>query len=294
MPPFATGSVPVTPVVSGSPVRLVATPEAGVPRAGVTKVGEVAKTSAPLPVSSVIAAARFAEDGVPSHVATPAPKEPTPVPPLATGSVPVTPVVSGKPVAFVSTPEEGVPSAGVTRVGEVAKTSAPEPVSSESWPEMPAEVVIAVKAPAPLPTRIPVRVVTPVPPLATGRVPVTPVVSGKPVAFVSTKAVGVPSAGVVSVGEVPKTATPVPVSSVIAAARFAEEGVPSQVATPAPKLVTPVPPLATESVPEVITPAALDCSAPTPYALKVTTPTASIFTRCTPAVENPRLSAATL
>ena len=47
-----------------------------------------------------------------------------------TGNVPVTPVVSGNPVAFVRTPDAGVPSAGVTKVGEVANTKAPVPVSS--------------------------------------------------------------------------------------------------------------------------------------------------------------------
>src|SRR5690349_12239679 len=36
----------------------------GVPSAGVTRVGEVAKTSAPLPVSLVMTAARLADDGV--------------------------------------------------------------------------------------------------------------------------------------------------------------------------------------------------------------------------------------
>ena len=41
------------------------------------------------------------------------------VPPLAIGSVPVTPVVRGRPVALVSTPEAGVPRAGVVRVGLV-------------------------------------------------------------------------------------------------------------------------------------------------------------------------------
>ena len=46
----------------------------------------------------------------------------TPVPPLATGKVPVTPVVSGRPVALVSVADDGVPSAGVTKVGEVEKT----------------------------------------------------------------------------------------------------------------------------------------------------------------------------
>src|SRR6185437_9305028 len=46
-PRFVTGRLPVTPVDSGRPVRLVAMPEAGVPSAGVTNVGDVAKTSAP-------------------------------------------------------------------------------------------------------------------------------------------------------------------------------------------------------------------------------------------------------
>ena len=51
----ATGSVPVTPVVKGSPVILVATPEAGVPRRGVTKVVLVIAltTLAPEPAPSV-------------------------------------------------------------------------------------------------------------------------------------------------------------------------------------------------------------------------------------------------
>ena len=44
------------------------------------------------------------------------------VPPLATGSTPVTPVVKGSPVAFVRVPEVGVPNMGVTKVGEVEKT----------------------------------------------------------------------------------------------------------------------------------------------------------------------------
>jgi hypothetical protein len=44
--------------------------------------------------------------------------------------VPVTPDVKGKPVAFVNTPELGVPSAGVTSIELFAKTKAPEPVSS--------------------------------------------------------------------------------------------------------------------------------------------------------------------
>lgn len=56
-----------------------------------------------------------------------------------------------------------------------------------------------------------VNVVCPVPPFDTDRVPVTPVESGSPVAFVRTRADGVPRAGVTSVGEVARTTSPVPV-----------------------------------------------------------------------------------
>ena len=47
------------------------------------------------------------------------------------------------PVIFVPTRADGVPSAGVTKVGEVPKTSRPEPVSSEITPASSAEVVAA-------------------------------------------------------------------------------------------------------------------------------------------------------
>ena len=97
VPPFATGKVPVTPVVSGKPVTLVITPLAGVPSAGVTKVGPLDNTTLPEPVEEV-----------------------TPVPPLATGNVPVVPPSIGKPVALVSVPLEGVPKAGVVSVGLVS------------------------------------------------------------------------------------------------------------------------------------------------------------------------------
>jgi hypothetical protein len=83
VPPFAIGSVPVTPVVKGNPVHEVSVPDVGVPNIGVTKVGEVANTFAPVPVSSVKAAAKLAEEGVPKNVATPVPKEVIPVPPEA-------------------------------------------------------------------------------------------------------------------------------------------------------------------------------------------------------------------
>src|SRR5208282_3135216 len=61
----------------------------------------------------------------------------------------------------------------------------------------------------------PASVVAPVPPLPVSRVPVTPVLSGSPVAFVRVIAVGTPSAGVVRVGDVDST-TVVPVPVVVA------------------------------------------------------------------------------
>jgi hypothetical protein len=81
------------------------------------------------------------------------------VPPFAIGSVPVTPVVNGKPVALVKVAADGVPRLGVTSVGLVERTTEPDPV----------------------------LVVTPVPPFATARVPdiiiVPDDVTGPPVKF---------------------------------------------------------------------------------------------------------------
>jgi hypothetical protein len=215
VPPFAKGNCPVTPVDNGKPVAFVRVKAVGVPRLGVTRVGEVAKTSEPVPVSSVTAERRFAEEGVASQVATPDPR--------------FARLATGKPVQLVRVPADGVPMFGVTRVGEVAKTSAPEPVSSviaaarleddgvaknvatfDPSPDTPVEIgspVAFVSVAAEGVPRfgvvregeidkttepVPVEAVTPVPPLATGRVPVTPVESGSPVAFVSVTEEGVP------------------------------------------------------------------------------------------------------
>ena len=68
-------------------VQLVKFPDAGVPRAGVTRVGLVANTASPVPVSSVKAERRLALDGVPKNVTTLVPRLVTPVPPLATATV---------------------------------------------------------------------------------------------------------------------------------------------------------------------------------------------------------------
>ena len=64
----------------------------------VVSVGLVAKTASPVPVSSVNAAAKFADDGVARKVATFVPR-------------PETPVEIGSPVHEVSVPLEGVPNA---------------------------------------------------------------------------------------------------------------------------------------------------------------------------------------
>ena len=111
---------------------------------GVEIVGLVPSTFAPEPVEVV-----------------------TPVPPLATGSVPVTPVVSGRPVALVNVPELGVPKAPPYTTGA------------------PAEPTLTARA-----------VATPVPR------PTTPVDTGSPVQFVSVPEVGVPRTGVVNEGDI--------------------------------------------------------------------------------------------
>jgi hypothetical protein len=84
---------------------LVNVTDAGVPKTGVTNVGDVDKTLLPDPVDVV-----------------------TPVPPLVTAKVPVTPVDKGKPVPFVKVTDVGVPKTGVTKVGDVDNTLLPDPV----------------------------------------------------------------------------------------------------------------------------------------------------------------------
>jgi hypothetical protein len=96
------------------------------PNTGVTKVGLVAKTFAPVPVSSVKAVANCADVNEPKEAALPteviAPvKLALVVTLLAVKAVAV-------PEMFVPTKAVGVPSAGVTSVGDVARTNTPVPV----------------------------------------------------------------------------------------------------------------------------------------------------------------------
>ena len=92
-------------------------------------VAAVAETVA---VSIILEVFTSAFDEVPAKVCTPvnvfatcttgifAPaKVLAPVPPLAIGNVPVTPVVRGNPVTLVITPDAGVPNAGAVKVGLV-------------------------------------------------------------------------------------------------------------------------------------------------------------------------------
>jgi hypothetical protein len=210
---------PDTPVVIGRPVAFVKVALVGVPRIGVTKVGEVANTADPVPVSSVKAPKRLAELNEPKEVALPTEV----IAPVKLALVVTLPAVKPEavPVMFVPTKADGVPRAGVTKVGLLANTKAPDPVSSVTAEAKLADDGVPKKVATPVP-----KDVIPVPPLATGKVPVTPVVRGRPVKLVATPEAGVPNAGVTNVGEFDNTTEPVPVEE-----------------------VTPVPPLATGRVP---------------------------------------------
>ena len=141
VPPRRTGKVPVVPPSIGKPVAFVNVTEEGVPKAGVTNVGLLANTFAPVPVSSVSAAAKLALDGVAKNVATLAPK-------------PDTPVEIGKPVALVKVPEAGVPSAGVVNDGEFRCVFC--------WATFVPSLHTAMTLPAGMATPVPAAVVFPV------------------------------------------------------------------------------------------------------------------------------------
>jgi hypothetical protein len=114
-------------------------------RQGRVVIGEPATEMMP-PVNDW---ATLVTEPVPAAAQLPSPRQnvdavaPVPLFKLVTGRLPVTPVVSGKPVALVRVPLAGVPRSGVTRVGLLDNTTLP----------------------------VPVLVTTPVPPLATAKVP---------------------------------------------------------------------------------------------------------------------------
>ena len=112
-----------------------------------------------------------------------------PVPPLPTGSVPVTLVVKlANVVDVVPVPPLAIGKVPYTLVDKLAN----------------------------------VVDVFPVPPLAIGKVPVTPVDRGRPVALVNAAYEGVPILGVTKAGLVANTSEPVPVSLDTTAANSAE------------------------------------------------------------------------
>ena len=87
------------------PVNVNEVPVAA-PITGEIKVGVLANTNAPVPVSSVTALIKFELVGVAKNDAIPVPK-------------PLTPVAIGKPVAFVNVATDGIPIFGVVKIGLV-------------------------------------------------------------------------------------------------------------------------------------------------------------------------------
>jgi len=156
-------------LIEAVPVKLVTTPDAGVPSAGVTKVGDVANTAEPVPVSSVKAPSSWADVNEPREAAFPTevtiPVRFAFVCTVAALPIDVTPPVKfalvvtllavkavAVPEMFVPTNAVGVPRSGLTKVGLFDSTT----------------------------LVVPVEDVTPVPPLATAKVPAsvtTPVVA---------------------------------------------------------------------------------------------------------------------
>jgi hypothetical protein len=235
---------PDTPVEIGRPVQLVRVPEVGVPNNGVVRVGDVANTKRPLPVSSDITPAN-SEDEVAANTLSLLPvvvkvpavgnvkleaavvvnvkaKAPTVVREELFAKVKVASVAGAVKTTLLILVAVATPNTGVTRVGVLANTLAPVPVSS-------------VKAAAKLADE---GVAKNVATLAAK--PETPVEIGRPVQLVRVPEVGVPNNGVVRVGDVANTKRPVPVSSVTADIKLADEGVAKNVATFAAKPDTPV------------------------------------------------------
>lgn len=110
-------------------VQLARLPLLGVPNAGVTSVGLVARTGAPDPVAVVHTGKALAPPPTRTSVVAPAARlccAPVAVVPVATSayavvpvSRPVPPPATGKFVQFVKSPDAGVPSTGVVSVGLV-------------------------------------------------------------------------------------------------------------------------------------------------------------------------------
>ena len=175
---FVTGKLPVTPVVKGKPVRFVAVPPEGVPK------------SPPF--------------------TTKAPAEPVFTPSAVTTPVPVVVVAGAAPAPPPITKALAARAAEVAHVEAVEKYGTPPLVPATVKAKVPLVVIgepatemmppvndwaTLVTVPEPATAQVPsprqkVDAVAPVPlfRLVTGRLPVTPVVSGNPVALVSNPA----------------------------------------------------------------------------------------------------------
>ena len=206
------------------------------PSVGVVRVGDVANTNPPVPVSSVTAAAKFADDGVPKKVATFVPKLVIPVPPFDTGSMPVTleakstlviVLVSPSMVLFVKVSVVALPtnvSVAAGKVNVVVPATAVatslvvpevEPLNTAPVPPMIGVVNNAEVERTLLPE--PVLVITPVPPLAADKVPVVPLIIGNPVHAAIFPLATVPSAGAIKACPLGRTTVPVKVGLTVGA-----------------------------------------------------------------------------
>lgn len=161
---FVTGRFPVTPVDNGKPVALVNVNVVGVPRLGVTKVGEVANTLLPDPVFVTLTTFLLASSA--SAVLAVKPEKvvvddaervvKAPVVGVVAPTVPLI-LIEAVPVRFVTVPELGVPRA------PPFTTKAPAvPVLTPNAAVTPVPVVIVLgAAPAPPPTTIALAVKAP-------------------------------------------------------------------------------------------------------------------------------------
>lgn len=136
---------------------------------------------------------------------------------LPSAIVSVLPVAGAVIATLLMLVADATPRVGVTSVGLLENTTVLEPVSSVSAPAKFADVGVAKNVATPVPR------------------PEMPVLTGSPVQLVRVPELGVPSAGVTSVGLFANTSAPVPVSSVTALARLALEGVAKNVPTFAPR-----------------------------------------------------------
>jgi hypothetical protein len=114
-PPYLKNKTPAASTTDQFVPRAIVPVKVGPEIVGLEIDGLAFKTTAPDPLDVVTPVPPLATGRVPVTLVVKFAKvvEVVPVPPLAIGKVPVTPVVRGKPVQLVKVPEEGVPKTGV-------------------------------------------------------------------------------------------------------------------------------------------------------------------------------------